>query len=162
MGVHGKPSPPCGGSDIRVGERYSDSAHKSEGNVEPVDFFSLEPPVSSRNPVRGHGRFEMSQGLVVLDPTELEREAPRSTAQSKARSLQRPPQLDALRGLRLTLATCRRPQWALQLSPGEQRRIAFARALVQKPDWLFLDKSDFGARRGDGSPSVTGWLIGSR
>jgi vitamin B12/bleomycin/antimicrobial peptide transport system ATP-binding/permease protein len=30
--------------------------------------------------------------------------------------------------------------WALQLSPGEQR-IAFARALVQKPDWLFLDET---------------------
>jgi hypothetical protein len=53
----------------------------------------------------GHGRFEMSQGLVVLDPTELEREAPRSTAQSKARSSQRLPELDALRGLMLTLMT---------------------------------------------------------
>jgi hypothetical protein len=73
--------------------------------------------VSSRSPVRGHGRFEMSQGSVVLDPTELEREAPGSTAQSKARSLQRLPQLDPLRGLMLTLATCRRPHWALQLSP---------------------------------------------
>ena len=31
--------------------------------------------------------------------------------------------------------------WALALSPGEQQRIAFARALVQKPDWLFLDEA---------------------
>ncbi len=31
--------------------------------------------------------------------------------------------------------------WAQQLSPGEQQRIGFARALVQKPDWLFLDES---------------------
>src|SRR6202008_4484652 len=30
---------------------------------------------------------------------------------------------------------------AQQLSPGEQQRIAFARALVQRPDWLFLDEA---------------------
>ena len=31
--------------------------------------------------------------------------------------------------------------WAQQLSGGEQQRIAFARALLQKPDWLFMDEA---------------------
>lgn len=31
--------------------------------------------------------------------------------------------------------------WSQQLSPGEQQRIAFARVLLNKPDWVFLDES---------------------
>lgn len=31
--------------------------------------------------------------------------------------------------------------WTDQLSPGEQQRIAFARVLLHKPDWVFLDES---------------------
>ncbi len=31
--------------------------------------------------------------------------------------------------------------WAQQLSPGEQQRLAFARMLLQQPDWLFLDEA---------------------
>ena len=31
--------------------------------------------------------------------------------------------------------------WSEQLSPGEQQRLGFARILLQKPDWVFLDES---------------------
>lgn len=31
--------------------------------------------------------------------------------------------------------------WSEQLSPGEQQRVAFARVLLQKPDWIFMDES---------------------
>ena len=31
--------------------------------------------------------------------------------------------------------------WSLQLSPGEQQRLAFARAIIQRPEWLFLDEA---------------------
>jgi putative ATP-binding cassette transporter len=34
-----------------------------------------------------------------------------------------------------------REHWAQRLSPGEQQRIAFARALLTKPAWLFLDEA---------------------
>ncbi len=34
-----------------------------------------------------------------------------------------------------------RDNWAMRLSPGEQQRLAIARALLNQPDWLFLDEA---------------------
>jgi vitamin B12/bleomycin/antimicrobial peptide transport system ATP-binding/permease protein len=51
---------------------------------------------------------------------------------------------DALRAVGLghfTDELAREENWAQILSGGEQQRLAFARALLNKPDWLFLDEA---------------------
>ena len=52
--------------------------------------------------------------------------------------------VDALRACKLEGLVSRldeQQHWGQQLSPGEQQRVAFARALLHKPDWLFMDEA---------------------
>ncbi len=46
-----------------------------------------------------------------------------------------------LAGLVPKLASLAEENWAQILSGGEQQRLAFARALINRPDWLFLDEA---------------------
>ncbi len=51
---------------------------------------------------------------------------------------------DALRTCRLQHLTEQLDEssnWTMALSPGEQQRLAFARALLYRPEWLFLDEA---------------------
>ena len=50
--------------------------------------------------------------------------------------------------------------WSQQLSPGEQQRLAFARALLLRPRWLFLDEAT--SNLDEASESALDRLLGER
>ncbi len=97
----------------------------------------------------GRGRVLIPSGARVLFLPQK----PYLTIGSLREQLCYPAAADAFKDeeLRAALEACGLPQflgrldeeqhWAQQLSGGEQQRIAFARALLQKPDWLFMDEA---------------------
>lgn len=97
----------------------------------------------------GHGLITLPEGARVLFlpqrpylPTGTLREA---------LSYPEKPAMDPDRAFIDALTTCRLPHlterldesrnWTMALSPGEQQRLAFARALLYRPQWLFLDEA---------------------
>src|SRR5262249_2832880 len=47
--------------------------------------------------------------------------------------------------------------WSQRLSSGEQQRIALARALLMRPDWLFPDESTSASKRSSRRSYMPSW-----
>ncbi len=97
----------------------------------------------------GHGRIDLPAGARVLFLPQK----PYLPIGTLAEALAYPdtPDTHGETDYREALIACRLPHlvdrlaeqanWSLVLSPGEQQRLAFARALLYRPDWLFLDEA---------------------
>jgi putative ATP-binding cassette transporter len=97
----------------------------------------------------GHGRIDLPAGARILFLPQK----PYLPIGTLAEALAYPETPDRYTPAqyREALEACRLPHlvdrldehgnWSMILSPGEQQRLAFARALLYRPDWLFLDEA---------------------
>ncbi|MDX6751280.1 ABC transporter ATP-binding protein/permease [Geminicoccaceae bacterium 1502E] len=97
----------------------------------------------------GHGRIGVPEGARVLFLPQKPY-LPIGTLEEVLSYPEHPEAYDR-EAFRTALLACRLPglvdrleetaNWSLALSPGEQQRVAFARAFLYRPDWLFLDEA---------------------
>lgn len=140
--VEGQPLVAIESLDIAPGERWLLRGRSGAGKSTVLRALAgLWPHGSGSISWPGHGRVMFVPQLSYLPVGSLRACLSYPSEEGQFETEQ---YLEALRSVRLAALADRLDEegnWAKRLSPGEQQRLAFARVLLQRPAYLFLDEA---------------------